>query len=76
MRYALPDPARGSGVLLRIGEDSFVVEPLSTAIRCDTYSVSAHMLYENSDPFRLIEPGGILDVTRRDTISLMIVRSG
>jgi hypothetical protein len=25
--------------------------------------VSSHMLYENGDPFRLIEPGGILDVT-------------
>jgi hypothetical protein len=57
------DPARGAGVFLRIGEDSFVVEPLATQNRCDTNSVSAHMLYENSDPFRLIEPGGILDVT-------------
>jgi hypothetical protein len=57
------DPARGAGVFLRIGEDSFVVEPLGTRNRCDTYSVSAHMLYENSDPFRLIEPGGVLDVT-------------
>jgi len=59
------DPARGAGVFLRIGigEDSFVVEALSAGIRCNTYSVSAHMLYENSDPFRLIEPSGILDVT-------------
>ena len=74
------DPARGSGVFLRIGEDSFVVEPLSTGIRCDTYSVSAHMLYENSDPFRLIEPGGILDVTaaryhQLDERSVRVVRS-
>ncbi|MEB3067382.1 acyclic terpene utilization AtuA family protein, partial [Parvimonas micra] len=30
---------------------------------CDVHSVSAHMLYENSDPFRLTEPGGVLDVT-------------
>ncbi len=31
--------------------------------RCTPYSVSAHMLYENSNPFRLTEPGGVLDVT-------------
>lgn len=53
----------GSGVLLRIDNDGFEVEPLSTVNKCTPHSVSEHMLYENSDPFRLIEPGGILDVT-------------
>ena len=52
-----------SGVLLRIGTDCFEVEPLATANKCTPHSVSEHMLYENSDPFRLIEPGGVLDVT-------------
>jgi hypothetical protein len=51
------------GVLLTIGADSFVVEPLSTSNRCTTETVSAHMLYENADPFRLVEPGGVLDVS-------------
>jgi len=32
--------------------------------RCTPHSVSAHMLYENSDPFLLHEPGGTLDVSR------------
>jgi hypothetical protein len=54
----------GSGVLLRIDESGFDVEPLSLDNRCTPHSVSAHMLYENSDPFRLIEPGGVLDVTQ------------
>lgn len=54
---------RGSGVLLRIGTSDFEVEPLSQVNHCSTHSVSAHMLYENSDPFRLIEPGGVLNVT-------------
>jgi len=54
---------RGSGVLISIGQDGFEVEPLSQDNRCDPESVSAHMLYENSDPFRLTEPGGVLDVT-------------
>jgi hypothetical protein len=53
----------GAGVLLRVGEDSFEVEPLSAANTCTPHSVSAHMLYENSNPFLLTEPGGVLDVT-------------
>jgi hypothetical protein len=52
------------GVLMRVGTDGFDIEPLSLTNRCDTHSVSAHMLYENSDPFKLFEPGGILDVTQ------------
>lgn len=53
----------GSGVLLSVSSGGFVVEPLSRTNRCTPHSVSAHMLYENSDPFRLTEPGGVLDVT-------------
>ncbi|MDZ4077601.1 MULTISPECIES: acyclic terpene utilization AtuA family protein [Hydrocarboniphaga] len=53
----------GAGVLISIGEDGFEAEPLNTSFRCSPQSVSAHMLYENSDPFRLTEPGGVLNVT-------------
>jgi Acyclic terpene utilisation family protein AtuA len=56
------DPTDG-GVLVRIGADYFEIEPLSPTNRCTPHSVSAHMLYENADPFRLVEPGGVLDVT-------------
>jgi hypothetical protein len=59
-------PTRGAGVLMSIGADGFEIEPLTVANRCDPQSVSAHMLYENSDPFLLTEPGGILDVTNAD----------
>ncbi|MEJ2814216.1 acyclic terpene utilization AtuA family protein [Caulobacter sp. CCG-8] len=55
---------KGAGVLISIGDDGFEVEPLSLDNWCDPESVSAHMLYENSDPFRLTEPGGVLDVTQ------------
>ena len=54
---------RGGGVLIRVGTDSFEVEPLSLDNQCTPYTVSSHMLYENSDPFTLTEPGGVLDVT-------------
>lgn len=54
---------REGGVLIRVGADAFEVEPLGAGNRCTVESVSAHMLYENSDPFELHEPGGVLDVT-------------
>lgn len=57
------NPTAGSGVLLTIDEAGFEVEPLSQDQRCTPESVSGHMLYENTDPFRLTEPGGILNVT-------------
>ncbi|PCI57582.1 MAG: 3-methylaspartate ammonia-lyase [Gammaproteobacteria bacterium] len=56
-------PTNGAGVLLSIDNDGFEVEPLNVENQCSPDSVSAHMLYENSNPFELIEPGGILDVT-------------
>ena len=51
------------GVIMSVDQEGFDVAPLSLANRCTPDSVSAHMLYENSDPFRLVEPGGTLDVT-------------
>lgn len=55
---------RDGGVLIRIGADSFEVEPLRTGNVCTPNTVSAHMLYENSNPFQLHEPGGLLDATQ------------
>lgn len=63
-------PAHGRGVLISIGRDSFEVEALREKIRCEPHSVSAHMLYENSDPFQLVEPGGVLDVSDAKYIAL------
>lgn len=54
---------RDGGVMMRVGKEAFEIEPLSAANRCTPRTVSAHMLYENSDPFQLIEPGGVLDVS-------------
>ena len=48
--------------MIRVGKDAFEVEPLSPDNACDPYTVSAHMLYENSDPFEMLEPGGTLNV--------------
>jgi hypothetical protein len=51
------------GVLMTVHADRFEMEPLSATNQCTVNSISAHMLYENSDPFRLTEPGGLLDVS-------------
>lgn len=56
-------PTMGAGVLISIGADGFEVEPLQPRNRCTPHSVSAHMLYENANPFHLVEPGGVLDVS-------------
>jgi hypothetical protein len=53
---------RDGGVMIRVGRDRFDIEPLSPTNRCTPETVSSHMLYENSDPFQLFEPGGMLDV--------------
>ena len=53
-----------SGVILvDIDEAGFTVTPMADGAHATPQTVSAHMLYENSDPFILYEPGGHLDVT-------------
>ena len=53
-----------SGVIIIDFDDrGFTVAPLADGARASPETVAAHMLYENSDPFVLYEPGGHLDVT-------------
>jgi len=58
------------GVMMSIDRRGFTIEPLSPHNRCTPETVSAHMLYENSDPFRLAEPGGVLDVTDAQYVAI------
>ena len=41
---------------------AFEVEPLSEEMICTPQSVAAHSLYENANPFELIEPDGVLKI--------------
>ena len=53
-----------SGVItIDFDADGFTITPLADGAYATPHTVSAHMLYENSDPFILYEPGGHLDVT-------------
>lgn len=52
-----------SGVIIVAFDDTgFTVTPLADGSYASPHTVLAHMLYENSDPFVLYEPGGHLDV--------------
>ena len=57
---------RSGGVMLTVHGEGFDVEPLDAENTCTPRSVSAHMLYENSDPFELREPGVVLNA--RDAV--------
>ena len=62
--------SRRGGVLISVGKDCFEVEPLDAGNQCTPETVSAHMLYENSDPHFMWEPGGMLDVSASDYSTL------
>jgi hypothetical protein len=47
-------------------QDGFIVEPPNPDLRCTPQSVIAHTLYENADPYHLVEPGGTLDTRSAD----------
>jgi hypothetical protein len=47
-----------------VRKDHFVVEAPDPALRCTPQSIASHSLYENADPFRLIECSGTLDLTQ------------
>ena len=50
-------------VMIEFDKTGFHVEAMSENALCSAESVSAHMLYENADPYILYEPGGYMDVT-------------
>ncbi|MGC6473545.1 MAG: acyclic terpene utilization AtuA family protein, partial [Candidatus Puniceispirillaceae bacterium] len=75
---ALATTNPNSGVILmRFDETGFTITPLAKDTAATPYTVSAHMLYENADPYILHEPGGWLDVreahyTALDDVSVRV----
>lgn len=57
------NPTSGVVIVDITMQDGFTIYPAANNACCTPESVSAHMLYENTDPFILYEPGGYLDVT-------------
>jgi hypothetical protein len=52
--------SRGDCMMAWVREDSFSVEPPNPDMACTPVSCVSHALYENSSPFDMYEPGGIL----------------
>jgi hypothetical protein len=44
-------------------KDHFLVEAPDPNLRCTPQSIASHSLYENADPFKLVECSGTLDLT-------------
>jgi hypothetical protein len=50
-------------MMASIDRDSFSVWPPNSDLQCTPVSVASHTLYENANPYRLIEPSGVLDTS-------------
>ena len=59
---ATTNPNSGT-ILIEFDADGCTVVPMGETARATPHTISAHMLYENADPYALAEPGGHLDVT-------------
>ncbi|MCX6643883.1 MAG: acyclic terpene utilization AtuA family protein, partial [Candidatus Bathyarchaeota archaeon] len=47
-----------------VNDEGFTMEPPNEEYICTPISVASHMLYENSSPYELVEPSGILDTRK------------
>ena len=56
------NPQNG-GVVLTVDETGFEVEATASNSTCTPYTISAHLLYENADPFFLVEPGVVINTS-------------
>lgn len=56
--------AAGDCIIVTLEEDCFYVEPANPKLHHTPVSVAAHSLYENSSPFELYEPSGMIDLSR------------
>jgi hypothetical protein len=50
-------------LVVEMDQDGFTAEPPNPEMRCTPQSVAAHTLYENGDPYRLVESGGMLETS-------------
>lgn len=50
-------------LLAVIDDEGFTVTPPNPQMACTPQSVASHALYESGDPYRIVEPDGVLDLT-------------
>lgn len=56
-------PAGRDAVMAYLRDDHFLIESLNPSRRCTPLSVAAHSHYEQANPYRVVEPGGVLDLS-------------
>lgn len=49
-----------------IRDNELILEAPNPALVCTPTSIAAHSLYENADPFHVVEPSGVLDTTNAE----------
>lgn len=64
------DDPRSGPVMVEVDSAGFTVRSLNPDATCSPFSVAAHMMYENADPYRLREPSGTLDTASARYVSL------
>lgn len=52
---------RPDSIMAWVRDDHFDIAPLDPEGRCTPQSVASHTLYENADPYLIVEPSGTLD---------------
>jgi len=60
---AVAQMGKQEGLICTITDDAFTLEPVSPDQKCTPLSVAAHALYETSDPYFMLEPGGEMDLS-------------
>ncbi|MBI4183943.1 MAG: acyclic terpene utilization AtuA family protein [Proteobacteria bacterium] len=58
------EPGGRDAIMGYLRDDHFIIESMNPRLRATPYSVAAHSLYEQPDPFEVVEPGGRLDLSR------------
>jgi hypothetical protein len=63
-------------IMATVTRDDFVIEPLDPELRCTPQSIAAHSLYENADPYLIVESAGTIDLreARYEAVDERIVR--
>ena len=57
------EPVSASDVMMgQIEQDSFTLTPMNAIRRCTVQRVAAHTMYEQSNPYYIYEPDGIIDL--------------
>jgi len=67
---AVAQRAAPDSMVAVLHSDSFDVFPMRDDYRCTPQSIASHTLYENVDPFHLVEPSGILNTLESEYVAI------